>query len=719
MHRRRTSSEANAPELTLPPEAPASLPNGLAPPPVHPYAAQAPPPPPPSQRQRVHSTPAPYAIGHNRQHSHQLEIKPSPYMGQASPRSASFVVPAHYRTTSVSAASPSSPSFRNPFNGSQQFQSALPVPPTLPEGDLLSPLSPAFPPQPPPPQNPNARRHNRIHSRNLSVFFPRPGQGPPPASIAEDGAQEFPSSVSSEAPTSLIPPAPSPKLSGSPSTRSPGTGGFAPGFKFGGRSTADGEQLGSPSTQLSPSTTTARRGHHHKHSLSHNFFSFMDPTVTNAQPPQIHTGGVVDGRLSPAMPQTPHSPWQPMSPFPNGSDLASPAVRARVDSSATPAGTLSLHDHPPPGHSIIGSVPFITAYAVLEFVAGASLWVIGQQNGSLSCTGLGYWVVFDAMGVVLGAGSEAGLFRGAGSNVRRPYGHERVETTGLFAQTIYLLFAAVYICKETVEHFLLSFGDSHHHHHSDELEPDASIFPVTLLLACLSFIVGATSLYSNHARLVTATGRTVPIPSVQNIKRLLASVPAYLKAGPASIASQRKAVEYPHSIANPFFLAPLAFGCAIIGSTFILPIERHRAADLLFAGMETLLTFNVAYPTAVTLGKVLLQTAPDRGTVDGRFESFHRVVRELERHALVVHVPPPHIWQLTPPSVVDPAADKAAQFIVSLELHVRKDLSDADALSLTRWAWERCYSALNPRGSAAGAWGDQSGGGITVGIVRG
>jgi hypothetical protein len=32
---------------------------------------------------------------------------------------------------------------------------------------------------------------------------------------------------------------------------------------------------------------------------------------------------------------------------------------------------------------------------------GAYLWVTGQQVGSLSCTGPGYWVVFDWFGVAL------------------------------------------------------------------------------------------------------------------------------------------------------------------------------------------------------------------------------------------------------------------------------------------------------------------------------
>jgi divalent metal cation (Fe/Co/Zn/Cd) transporter len=48
------------------------------------------------------------------------------------------------------------------------------------------------------------------------------------------------------------------------------------------------------------------------------------------------------------------------------------------------------------------------------------------------------------------------------------YGKERVTTVALFAQAVYLLFAAVYVCKEAMEHFLLSAGEGHHHHAGDE-----------------------------------------------------------------------------------------------------------------------------------------------------------------------------------------------------------------------------------------------------------
>ena len=48
----------------------------------------------------------------------------------------------------------------------------------------------------------------------------------------------------------------------------------------------------------------------------------------------------------------------------------------------------------------------------------------------------------------------------------------RVETVALFAQVVFLMFSAVYVFKEALEHLLLSAGDGHHHHPGDE-SPDA------------------------------------------------------------------------------------------------------------------------------------------------------------------------------------------------------------------------------------------------------
>ncbi|KAG8743295.1 hypothetical protein FRC10_012258 [Ceratobasidium sp. 414] len=57
------------------------------------------------------------------------------------------------------------------------------------------------------------------------------------------------------------------------------------------------------------------------------------------------------------------------------------------------------------------------------------------------------------------------------------------------------------------------------------------------------------------------------------------------------------------------------------------PTAKHRLLDLALAAAETLVTWMIAYPSTFALGKVLLQTAPDRGMRDGRIEGFLRVMR--------------------------------------------------------------------------------------------
>ena len=184
-----------------------------------------------------------------------------------------------------------------------------------------------------------------------------------------------------------------------------------------------------------------------------------------------------------------------------------------------------------------------------------------------------------------------------------------------------------------------------------------------------------------------------------------------------------------------FFFSDIAADCLSTVSRY-----QHRAFDLLMAGIETVVTFSLAYPAAVALGAVLLQTAPQRGLPGGRMEAFLRAMREvcpllrhalsyltcgsqIERHPHVLHLPAPHIWQLTPYlsrpqySRSLPAWDGPAQsLVVTIELHVAKDLHDDDVLKLTSWAWERCRTALRYGSGGGGGDGEAE---ITVGIVRG
>lgn len=49
--------------------------------------------------------------------------------------------------------------------------------------------------------------------------------------------------------------------------------------------------------------------------------------------------------------------------------------------------------------------------------------------------------------------------RRTGDNaVRFPYGTSRINTLSHFAQCVYLIFSAVYVCKESIEHVLLLHG---------------------------------------------------------------------------------------------------------------------------------------------------------------------------------------------------------------------------------------------------------------------
>ena len=155
---------------------------------------------------------------------------------------------------------------------------------------------------------------------------------------------------------------------------------------------------------------------------------------------------------------------------------------------------------------------------------------------------------------------------------------------------------------------------------------------------------------------------------------------------------------------------------------------QHRVADLILASLIAALTFKVAYRSSLVLGTVLLQTSPRRGLSNGKMEAFLRAMREVERHPQVVHLPAPHIWQLTPSpaSQTSSSANDSSTFntisdslVVTLELHVKEDLGDDDVLLLTNWAWERCVSALGSLKDLKGAAGGGGGPEVTVGIVRG
>ncbi|KAJ7222475.1 hypothetical protein GGX14DRAFT_663891 [Mycena pura] len=586
-------------------------------------------------RSRVQSTPQP-RHGHQRNASISglpLNIAPPPTSGPY--RTAYPASP--FRTTfshsrTRSFSSPFSPPLPSPLSVSTSFADQISERETPPAGLPASQSAPSRLDADLESNKSPSRRHSRIHSRNLSVFFPRPGAAPQ-HTIDEDGVQEI------EVPPTL-----------------------GAGFSFGKTPPAAAMQpLPPPPPPMSPSTSATRRGHHHKHSVSHTFFSFLGPQSSDPQ------------SLVTQPTPTPVSPWMPVSPIP--ADAPKPVFVQQEEKRASPA-------------------PFL-AVATAQFLLGATLWVQGQQRGSLAVTALGYWAVFDAIGV---ATPHINLV------VSKPYATARTLPVLLFAQSVYLMFSAVYVCKEALEHLLLSAsaGDGHHHHAGDEVDGiDFPIFTTFCSLVALSF---TALLLDNHSRLVALAGNRIP-----PLSSLLSSKSAvYVAPDPTSPPAR--------ALSNPFTATPLVLALSILLTALLAPITQHRSFDLALAGAGSASTFSVAYRACTVLGVILLQTAPRRGMRSGRMEAFLRAMRDVERHPQVLHLPAPHIWQLAA-SGVEKESEKVDHdaLVVTLELHVRATLPDDDVLALTRWVRDRVIAALGIGAAASGGKEAE----VTVGIVRG
>ena len=322
-----------------------------------------------SPRSRTHSTP----FSHAR--------RPSSTTGPLGPM--------HPRTRSISTPyAPPSPSPLSPL-----FQSGMKASKTVPTFTAVSgsmPSSASFISSTSTTSDTDnkSRRHSRIHSRNLSVFFPRPGSLPTTSiSELEDGTQEIEIRGDDEMqPPSLLAPPGFPSASSISSSSSRGFSGsskpptpLGQGFTFGSKPPVPPQNL------LESERSTKRRGHHHRHSLSHNFFSFLGP---------MPTINMDENKGSESMSEQGETPE------------VSPAAWA------TTTPDTAVEEEPP-----ADGAPLIVVIA--QFILGAWMWVTGQQVGSLSVTGVGYWVVFDSFGAWMG-GVRTRL--GSPKGLRRPYG---------------------------------------------------------------------------------------------------------------------------------------------------------------------------------------------------------------------------------------------------------------------------------------------------------
>lgn len=272
-------------------------------------------------------------------------------------------------------------------------------------GDVNTPLKQQI-------HEPSRLSDHHIHSRNLSIVFPHPGSLPTcTISELEDGAQEVsvpdPSPVDEEFGSSIES---RESFSGNSRTghlKKPLTP-LGQGFTFGSKPPSSILSTGYPSTittqQSRPippplTVTRTRRGHHHKHSLSHNFFSFLEPGYASAP---SNSPGVSPASDTAEVEQNAQPRPVPVSSW-------DPKLKSGMTSLASynnGYGYDSLSQPPPP---LVISPTFAKALSIINLSLGATLWVSGQQAGSLACTGLGYWVVFDSIGLALSRNFDFGL----------------------------------------------------------------------------------------------------------------------------------------------------------------------------------------------------------------------------------------------------------------------------------------------------------------------
>ncbi|KAJ9109067.1 hypothetical protein QFC21_000394 [Naganishia friedmannii] len=480
---------------------------------------------------------------------------------------------------------------------------------------------------------------HRVHARNLSLFFPRPdsdGIVPPPLrspSMAVAGDRE--------APVTLI-------LPKGESSKPHSANGFSFGLPPPPRSPSmsvgvtGGVDIPGQHTTVDPSKK--RRGHHHRHSMSHNFFPFLDSAVTNpavASPKEVSTS---------ILGTPPHSarPKTVASTLLNGAHPTQELGISSIQLLPLPFQAQKRKSLFTRILSLSPSTQLKAGLGTLELFLGVSLWVDGQLHGNVSITGLGYLLVFDAMGLLLqvwGGRLTSGV--AAQSTLANPFGAYRRETLYYFVQAIFLLFAAIYIAKESLEHMLMAGehgSESQHLGHSSRREHGAVLLHGAASNKALShrphnsililMIASASSMISgaflqNHAKLVEAVGPLLQASSkgvtlVTNAYRLHPMLGRYLE-------------KY---LDNPFSSAVSACCiAAMLGQAFV-PVVQADLSEKALALVETILAFWLTYPASVAFGKVLLQTAPPQDAL--QILAMKKAIREVSLYPRVAIAPVPN-----------------------------------------------------------------------------
>lgn len=146
--------------------------------------------------------------------------------------------------------------------------------------------------------------------------------------------------------------------------------------------------------------------------------------------------------------------------------------------------------------------------------------------------------------------------------------------------------------------------------------PCSVLIPTQLLVFATLASIFLAIAAKNHSALTEAVGpATYSLPS---------------RIGISGSKSRVMASLHNSIISNPFTLTVIIFASTLTISSILIPAQQLAPLDKVVALLESIAMFYIAYPAAVTTGKVLLQTAPPGiETLDGDMGRLKRVMEEV------------------------------------------------------------------------------------------